>query len=75
MLKRENIFFEYLEQFNQRMSVKSASLKPLELVHVRSKFSSLFKKLLSNHFQEDKELGSWFGSLLPIISLMDNCQP
>ena len=75
MLKRENIFFEYLEQFNLRMSVKSASLKPLELVHVRSKFSSLFKKLLSNHFQEDKELGSWFGSLLPIISLMDNCQP
>ena len=26
-------------------------------------------------FQEDKELGSWFGQLLPIISSMDNCQP
>lgn len=26
-------------------------------------------------FQEDKELGSWFGKLLPIISSMDNCQP
>ena len=24
---------------------------------------------------EDKELGSWFGKLLPIISLMENCQP
>ena len=24
-------------------------------------------------FQEDKELGSWFGKLLPIISAMDNC--
>ena len=26
-------------------------------------------------FQEDKELGSWFGKLLPNISSMDNCQP
>ena len=26
-------------------------------------------------FQEDKEWGSWFGKLLPIISSMDNCQP
>ena len=26
-------------------------------------------------FQEDKELRSWFGKLLPVISLMDNCQP
>jgi len=26
-------------------------------------------------FQEDKELGTWFGKLLPIISSMDNCQP
>ena len=25
--------------------------------------------------QEDKELGSWFGELLPIISSTDNCQP
>ena len=25
-------------------------------------------------FQEDKELGSWFRKLLPIISSMDNCQ-
>ena len=25
--------------------------------------------------QEDKELGSWFGELLPIASSMDNCQP
>ena len=27
------------------------------------------------HFKKDKELGSYFGKLLPIISLMDNCQP
>ena len=26
-------------------------------------------------FQEDKELGNWFGKLLPVISSMDNCQP
>jgi len=26
-------------------------------------------------FQEDKDLGTWFGKLLPIISSMDNCQP
>ena len=26
------------------------------------------------HFQEDKELGIWFGKLLPIISSMDNWQ-
>ena len=26
-------------------------------------------------FQEDKDLGSWFGKLLPIISSMDNRQP
>lgn len=26
-------------------------------------------------FQEDKELGNWFGKLLPLISSMDNCQP
>ena len=24
--------------------------------------------------QEDKELGSWFGKLLPVISSLDNCQ-
>lgn len=26
-------------------------------------------------FQEEKELGNWFGKLLPLISSMDNCQP
>ena len=26
-------------------------------------------------FREDKELGNWFGKLLPVISSMDNCQP
>ena len=26
-------------------------------------------------FQEDKELGNWFGKLLPLISSMENCQP
>lgn len=26
-------------------------------------------------FQEDKDLGSWFGKLLPVVSSMDNCQP
>ena len=26
-------------------------------------------------FQDYKELGSWFGELLPIISLMNYCQP
>ena len=26
------------------------------------------------HSQEDKELGSWFGKLLPVISSLDNCQ-
>ena len=26
-------------------------------------------------FQEEKDLGNWFGKLLPIISSMDNCQP
>ena len=26
-------------------------------------------------FWEDKELGDWFGKLLPNISSMDNCQP
>ena len=26
-------------------------------------------------FQEHKELGSWFGKLLPITSSMVNCQP
>ena len=25
-------------------------------------------------FQEDKELGNWFGKLLPLISSMENCQ-
>ena len=28
-----------------------------------------------NRFQEDKEWRSWFGKLLPTISLMDKCQP
>ena len=26
-------------------------------------------------FQEEKDLGNWFGKLLPIIGSMDNCQP
>ena len=26
-------------------------------------------------FQEEKELGNWFGKLLPVVSSMDNCQP
>ena len=26
-------------------------------------------------FQEDKELGNWFGKLLSLISSMENCQP
>ena len=26
-------------------------------------------------FEEEKDLGNWFGKLLPIISSMDNCQP
>ena len=25
--------------------------------------------------QEEKEFGTWFGKLLPVISSMDNCQP
>ena len=37
---------------------------------MKVKTSSAIKR-----FQEDKELGSWFGKLLPIISSMDNCQP
>ena len=27
------------------------------------------------YFQQDKEIGSWFGKLLPILSLTDICQP
>ena len=26
------------------------------------------------HFQQDKEIGSWFGKLLPSLSSMDICQ-
>ena len=49
-LKWQNItFFEYLERFNLRVTVKSASFEVLGLMHIQSKFSSLFKKLSSNH--------------------------
>ena len=27
------------------------------------------------HFKQDKEIGSWFGKLLPSLSQMDICQP
>ena len=50
IFKWENIiFFEYLERFNLRVTVKSASFEVLGLMHIQSKFSSLFKKLSSNH--------------------------
>ena len=43
------MFFEYLERFNLRVSAKSASFEVLGLKHMKSKFSSLFKKLSSYH--------------------------
>ena len=43
------IFFEYLNRFNLRVSVKSASFEALELMHIKPKFSSWSKKLSSNH--------------------------
>ena len=50
MFKWENIlFFEYLGRSNVRVYVKSASFEALGLMHIQSKFSSLFKKLPSNH--------------------------
>ena len=43
------IFFEYLERFNLRVFVKWVSFEALGLMHIQSNFSSLFKKLSSNH--------------------------
>ena len=52
------MFFKYLDRFNQRVFVKSASFEAfvksasfeaLGLMHIQSKFSLLFKKLSSNH--------------------------
>ena len=53
------LFFKYLERLNLRVFVKSASFETLGLLHVQSNFSSLFKKLLSNH----PELGKDFPKL------------
>ena len=55
IFKWENIiFFKYLERFNLRVIVKSASLEVLGLMHLQSKFSSLFKKLSSNHPEQTR---------------------
>ena len=53
------LFFKYLERLNLRVFVKSASFETLGLLHVQSNFSSLFKKLSSNH----PELGKDFPKL------------
>ena len=45
------MFFEYLERFNLRVTVKSASFEVSGLMHIQFKFSSLFKKLLSDHLE------------------------
>ena len=50
MFKWENmLFFEYLGRSKLRVYVKFVSFKALGLMHIQSKFSSLLKKLSSNH--------------------------
>ena len=54
--------------------------RSLNLASISAEMQRLFKVKVKTlfgikRFQEDKELGSWFGKLLPITSSIDNCQP
>ena len=47
----------------------------ISIIIIRDQVMKVKTSSAIKRFQEDKELGSWFGKLLPIISSMDNCQP
>ena len=74
-----------IEELKERCSKKGKDF-PFCVAQTRQKFKrcinicrdAVMKVKTSSgikRFQEDKELGSWFGKLLPIISSMDNFQP
>ena len=84
-VKNGQYYDKVIEELKEKCSEKGEEF-PFNVAQTRQKFKrcintcrdAVMKVKTSagiKRFQEDKELGSWFGKLLPIISSMDNCQP
>ena len=83
-IKNGQYYDKVIEELNERCSKRGEEFS-FNVLQTRQEFKryinvcrDLVIKVKTSsgitRFQEDKELGSWFGKLLPIISSMDNCQ-
>lgn len=84
-VKNSQYYSRVIEEVKERCSMREEEYK-FDVNQTRQKFkrciticrnAAMKIKTASGikRFQEDKEFGSWFGKLLPIICSMDNCQP
>ena len=85
ILKNSQYYHKVIEELKERCSERGEEL-PFNVEQTRQKFKrcinicrdAVMKVKTSSgikHLQQDKEIGSWFGKLLPILSSMDICQP
>ena len=84
-VKNSNYYSQVIEELKSRCEERGEEFK-FDIKQTRSKFKrcvsfcrdALMKVKTASgikRFQEEKDLGAWFGRLLPVISSMDNCQP
>ena len=84
-VKNGHYYEKVVEELAKRCKERNEDF-PFDIKQTRDKFkrcvatcrNAVMKVKTSSgikRFQEDKELGDWFGKLLPVISSMDNCQP
>ena len=72
-VKNGQYYDNVVEELKERCSERGEEF-PFNVAQIRQKLKLCISSGIKC-FYEDKELGNWFGKLLPIISLMDNCQP
>ena len=83
-VKNGQYYGKFIEELKERCSERGEKF-PFNVAKTPQKFKrfiNIFRDAVIKvktssgikHFQENKELGIWFGKLLPIISSMDNWQ-
>lgn len=84
-VKNSQYYSQVIEEIKRRCAERGEEFK-FNVHQTRQKFKRCVSMCRSaamkiktasgiKRFQEDKELGNWFGRLLPVISSMDHCQP